>query len=111
MPDYEIKKDVPPSPAGRHTGLTATLRKMEYMDSIVVPADKLSSIHPCAAQAGAKVRTQKNADGTVTVWRIDSPAALHIQADPAVTETKPTDPDRSSDSIGGHYVDQEWGSN
>ena len=65
---YEIKKGVP-IPA--NAGLTGIIRKMEYMDSVDIPGDKLSSVHPCASQAGAKVKTKKNSDGTVTVWRMD----------------------------------------
>ena len=70
---YEIQKSVPiPSPK-KHLGLTKLIREMEHGDSIVIPGDKISSVHPCAAQAGAKVKTRKNPDGTVLVWRVDEP--------------------------------------
>ena len=70
---YEIQKSVPiPSPK-KHLGLTKLIREMEYGDSIVIPGDKISSVHPCAAQAGAKVKTRKNPEGTVLVWRVDEP--------------------------------------
>ena len=70
--EYDIRKGIPLPlpPLSKQTGLTNTLRKMEYLDSIVIPGDKISSVHPCAGQAGAKVKTKKNADGTVTVWCI-----------------------------------------
>jgi len=64
---YEIRKGVPVP----NSGLTGIIRKMEYLDSVDIPGDKVSSVHPCASQAGAKVKTKKNSDGTVTVWRTD----------------------------------------
>lgn len=71
--DYEIRKGVPMPAPNRQRGLTNTMRLMRYMDSIVIPADKLSSAHPCAAQVGIKIKTRKNIDGTVTVWCVSSP--------------------------------------
>ena len=100
---YEIRKDVPAPTSDKRTGLTKTIRKMEYMDSIVVPLSKLSSVHPCAAQAGAKVRTQKNADGTVTVWRVDLPQVVDKGA-AAPVALKPAD---KPNSIGGYYAEQQ----
>jgi hypothetical protein len=71
---YEIQKGVPaPSSDKKQPGLTKLIREMECGDCIVIPGDKISSVHPCAAQAKAKVRTRKNPDGTVTVWRTDEP--------------------------------------
>ena len=68
---YEIRKGVPvPAQVNRKIGLTYLLRKMAHLDSIVVPSDKRSSVYSCAAQAGIKVRTQGNPDGSVTVWRV-----------------------------------------
>ena len=74
---YEIQKGVPiPS-----KGLVGTIRKMEYGDSIVVPAGRHLGIHTCAHAAGAKVRTRSNKeDGTVTVWRIDRQEAAEPDA-------------------------------
>ena len=74
--EYEIRKGIPLPPSSKRTGLTCALRKMEYLDSIVIPGDKISSVHPCAGQAGAKVKTEKNADGTVTVWCIQPSVAI-----------------------------------
>lgn len=70
---YEIQKRVPIPPPKKHLGLTKLIREMEYGDSITIPGDKISSVHPCAAQVGAKVKTRKNPDGTVLVWRVDEP--------------------------------------
>lgn len=99
---YEIKKDVPVPSSDKRTGLTKTIRKMEYLDSIVIPADKISSVHPCAAQAGAKVKTQKNPDGTVTVWRVNPPAAA---PGPAASTSTPAAAAAASEtkSTGGYY--------
>jgi len=106
MPDtYEIKKDVPVPSSDKRTGLTKTIRKMEYLDSIVVPADKISSVHPCAAQAGAKVKTQKNPDGTVTVWRVDPPTAPPDPEPLAGGGRSPAAP--TPNSTGGYYTEQD----
>lgn len=102
---YEIKKDVPVPSSDKRTGLTKTIRKMEYLDSIVIPADKISSVHPCAAQAGAKVKTQKNPDGTVTVWRIDPPAAAPGPETLVSDGTTPAAP--APNSTGGYYAEQD----
>ena len=101
---YEIRKDVPAPASNKRTGLTKTIRKMEYMDSIVIPGDKISSVHPCAAQAGAKVKTQKNTDGTITVWRVDLPAAINKSITTTVAAPKP---ETSSKSLGGYYAEQQ----
>lgn len=88
---YEIQKGVPvPSSDKKQPGLTKLIREMECGDSIVIPGDKISSAHPCAAQAKAKVRTQKNPDGTVTIWRISSVIA------PKIDEPAPIIPVASS---------------
>ena len=70
---YEIKKGVPAPDSSNQPSLTKTLRQMEYMDRIVIPGDKIPSAHPCAAQVGIKIKTQKNNDGTFTIWRVDLP--------------------------------------
>ena len=88
--EYEIRKGIPMPPLAKQPGLTSTMRKMEPMDSVVVPGDKLSSAHPCAAQLGMKIKTQKNADGTVTLWCISAA----INADPP---RKPGRPRRNPD--------------
>lgn len=69
---YEIQKGVPPPPSSkRKTGMTELLRKMEHLDSIVVPNSKRSSVYSCAAQAGIEIRTRGNPDGkSITVWRM-----------------------------------------
>jgi hypothetical protein len=87
---YEIKKGIPAPGSSDQPSLTKTLRQMEPMDSVVVPGDKLSSAHPCAAQLGMKIKTQKNADGTVTLWCISAV----IGADPP---RKPGRPRRNPD--------------
>jgi len=103
---YEIRKGVPVALSGRQTGLTKTLRKMEYMDSIIVPGNKVSSAHSCAAQAGMKVKTQKNADGTITVWRVDPLVAIGQP----ITKTAAADPgpaapnSSKSGPVGGYYA-------
>jgi len=75
--DYAILKGIPlPERDSKGSGMTSSIRKMEYLDSIIVPESKLASIHACAKSAGARVRTQKNKDGTVTVWRIDPPSPI-----------------------------------
>jgi hypothetical protein len=70
---YEIKKGIPAPGSSDQPSLTKTLRQMEYMDRIDIPGDKISSAHPCAAQVGIKIKTQKNKDGTFTIWRVDLP--------------------------------------
>jgi hypothetical protein len=85
--EYEIRKGIPLPQSNKQTGLTSAIRKMEYLDSITIPGDKISSVHPCASQAGAKVKTEKNADGTVTVWRVDLPVTKCLG--PAATEPGP----------------------
>jgi hypothetical protein len=87
-----------PIPSGpQKTGLTDTLRKMEFEDCIVVPGNLASSLHPCAGYAGVKIKTRKNKDGTINVWRIDAPV-------PAAPETPET-----LNPIGGHYVESRYG--
>src|ERR1035441_656871 len=102
---YEIRKGVPIALSGRQTGLTKTLRKMEYLDSIIIPGNKVSSAHSCAFQAGMKVKTQKNADGTVTVWRVDplvsisQPTVKAVAAGPAAPNSSKSSP------AGGYYAE------
>ena len=74
---FAIRKGVPiPFSNKPKTGLTETLRRMEYGDSIVVPNSKRGSVYSCAAQAGIEVQTQSSLDGsTTTVWRVDEGAA------------------------------------
>ena len=73
---FAIRKGVPiPLLSKPKTGLTETLRRMEYGDSIVVPNSKRGSVYSCAAQAGIQIQTQSNLDGsTTTVWRVDEGA-------------------------------------
>lgn len=86
---YEIQKSIPiPSPK-KQPGLTKLIREMEYGDSITIPGDKISSVHPCAAQAGAKVKTRKNPDGTVLVWRVDEPEIDEEEPAPIIPATIP----------------------
>jgi hypothetical protein len=104
---YEIRKDIPVASSGKQMGLTKTLRKMECMDSIVIPGNKISSVHACAAQAGMKVKTQKNADGTITVWRVDPLIAI----DQSITKAADADPgpaapnSSKSGPVGGYYAE------
>jgi hypothetical protein len=74
---FAIRKGVPiPFLSKPKSGLTETLRRMEYGDSIVVPNSKRGSVYSCAAQAGIKIQTQSNLDGsTTTVWRVDEGAS------------------------------------
>lgn len=75
MPDeYEIRKDVPMPASKGKSGLCATLRKMTCGNSITIPAEQQLSVYTCARSVGAKIKTQKEADGTVTVWRTDRAA-------------------------------------
>lgn len=115
---YEILKGVPFPSSGVQTGLTQTIRQMGHMDAIVVPANKQSSVHPCAAAAGAKVKTHRNADGTVTVWRVDRPVATGVR--PAVAEESAPAAAVSQSKAGagngrtvkaqsGHFVEQPYG--
>jgi hypothetical protein len=74
---YQIRKDVPIAKDWTdRTGLSATIRQMEYGDSIIIPAGQRISVHTCARSVGAKVKTRSNQDGTVTVWRVDAPAPV-----------------------------------
>jgi hypothetical protein len=88
---FDIQKGVPiPFSNKPKTGLTETLRRMEYGDSIVVPNSKRGSVYSCAAQAGIKVQTQSNPDGlTTTVWRVDegttSDSTLDLEYDTGST--------------------------
>jgi hypothetical protein len=102
--DYEIRKGVPIPSGNRQKGLTATLRRMEQGDSIVVPADKVSSMHPCAIQAGVKIMTQKNNDGTFTVWRTDTPAADNKSTPESAVAGQP----KITKAVGGHYIEEEY---
>jgi hypothetical protein len=74
---HQIRKDVPiPQDRSTRTGLSATIRRMEYGDSTVIPGDQQMSVHTCARSVGARVKTRSNKDGTVTVWRIDEPIVI-----------------------------------
>ena len=92
MPDtYEIRKNVPiVDGRGKGRGLAGTIRRMVYGDAIIIPAALQISVHTCARSVGAKVRTRRNDDGNVTVWRIDHtepPVAF-----PAAPTTEPMEP-------------------
>lgn len=77
---YEIRNSVP-IPDGRNNGrgLSATIRRMVYGDSIVISSGQLTSVYTCARSVGAKVKTSSNKDGTLTVWRIDRDASHQPQ--------------------------------
>jgi hypothetical protein len=89
---FEIIKGNPIPSSSKQTGLTKTLRKMECMDSIVIPENKRSSVNSCATQAGIKIRTSSNKDGTVTVWRTDGGATSSGAADPSLEPTSVSTP-------------------
>ena len=99
---YEIRKDVPMPSEGGRNGLCATIRRMSSGDSIVISAGQHLSVHTSARSVGAKVKTRSNKDGTVTVWRIDSPsdtaagpgsaAAPNYAAVPALAGFKSSEP-------------------
>lgn len=82
---YEIQQGVPVRHPKR-TGLTQLFRQMKYQDSITIPGSKRTSVSQLASRAGIKVTTCANADGTVTVWRVDAPARR-----PTVFEDSPED--------------------
>ena len=94
---YEIKKGIPAPGSSDQPSLTKTLRQMEPMDSVVVPGDKLSSAHPCAAQLGMKIKTQKNADGTVTLWCISAAIGADPPRKPGRPRRNPDPPRRNPD--------------
>lgn len=73
---YEIHKGVPVPPKG----LIDTIRKMECGDSIVIPVSRRVAAHTSARSIGARVKTRSNQDGTLTVWRIDSPGSLGAES-------------------------------
>ena len=77
---YEILKGVPLPSRGEKYGLCATLRKMDCGDCIAVSAERRMSIYSCARSVGAKVKTRSNADGTLTVWRTDSPVSVDVNS-------------------------------
>ena len=105
---YEIRKGVPAPASSKQPGLTKCLRKMEYMDSIVIPGDKISSAHPCAAQIGIRLITQKNSDGTYTLWRVDLPDVPppeRATASPKIEKT------RANPALGlpdGYYIQEDF---
>ena len=74
MSEYIIKKGVP-VPSRVRGELSATIRRMSYGDCIAIPAEQHINVHTCARAVGAKVKTRSNKDGTVNVWRVDSPPA------------------------------------
>lgn len=87
--DYEIRRDVPMREGrGGSRGLSGAIRRMGYGDSIVIPAAQQISAHACAKHVGAKVRTRKNEDGSVTIWRTD----LAAEPEPVVEESGPSSP-------------------
>ena len=51
---YEVRSDIPIPDRGRTSGLSATIRKMQYGDSIVIPAGQHLSVHTCARSVGAR---------------------------------------------------------
>jgi hypothetical protein len=95
MGKYIIKKGVP-VPSSARGGLSATIRRMSYGDCIVIPLEQYMSVHTCARSVGAKVRTQSNKDGTVNVWRIDSPPAAEVGPGAAATKPEPAASPQSS---------------
>ena len=80
MSDYEVRKGVPIIQSKR-TGLTEAIRALAVGDCLIIPGGQISSIHPCAANAGVKVKTHKNEDGTVTAWRVDEPRSALMDTD------------------------------
>ena len=101
---YEIKKGVPAPGSSDQPSLTKTLRQMEYMDHIVIPGDKIPSAHPCAAQVGIKIKTQKNNDGTFTIWRVDLPDMPQFSVTKALPpKIEITVADPALDLPEGHY--------
>jgi hypothetical protein len=127
---YEIRKDIPiPTPGGKDS-LCAAIRRMSYGDSIVVPVEKHLGLHTSARSVGAKVKTRSNRDGTVTVWRIDSPVVgdakqrnpdplqrnpdpLQRNPDPLLTIARPeTRSTVANPALGlpeGYYIQEPYG--
>ena len=95
MGKYVIRKGVP-VPSSARGGLSAAIRRMSYGDCITIPLEQYMSVHTCARSVGAKVRTQSNKDGTVNVWRIDSPPAAEVGPSSAATEPEPVAQSQSS---------------
>ena len=72
MGEYVIKKGIP-LPSRVTGGLSGAIRGMSYGDCIVIPEKQHIGVHACARFVGARVKTRNNKDGTVNVWRVDSP--------------------------------------
>lgn len=69
--EYKIEKGIPfPKHANRQRGLTATIRKMEIGDSILVPNKTQGSVWSVLSSMKPKKFTTRK-DGTSTrIWRI-----------------------------------------
>jgi hypothetical protein len=105
---YEIRKGIPAPDSGDQPGLTKTFRIMDYMDSTVIPGNKIPSAHPCAAQVGIKIKTQKNDDGTFTIWRVDLPDMPQFSAAKASPpKIEATVANLDLDLPAGYYIQED----
>lgn len=68
----DIEKGIPmPKNAYRRTGISATIRKMEHGDSVVIGIGSLTSWRYAANMMGRGTKSQ-NIDGeTVRLWIVD----------------------------------------
>ena len=71
---FKIEKNVPyPMLKVRHTGFTATLRKMEIGDSVLIPPDKVNSCRAMTYQmhnrSARRFSMRLQADGSTRLWR------------------------------------------
>jgi hypothetical protein len=58
-------------PIPNRSGQTAILRKLEVGDSFLIEEKKRTNVVPLANGVGIKVKTAKESDGWVRVWRIE----------------------------------------
>lgn len=93
MGEYVIKKGIP-LPSRVTGGLSGAIRGMSYGDCIVIPEKRHIGVHACARFVGARVKTRNNKDGTVNVWRVDSPPVAAgpgpiLKPEPIASEPEP----------------------
>lgn len=71
--DFQIESGIPLPEKGqrRHTGLTATMRKMQVGDSITVAAKSRPNVFSVASAAGIKITTRLEPGGSLRVWRME----------------------------------------
>jgi hypothetical protein len=70
-PLYQIETGVPLPTGGRP--IKYPLRDMQVGDSFLIPAEdhKAKSIYQSAKQAGVRITTRAQPDGSLRVWRLE----------------------------------------